>query len=119
MEVTTTQYNYCDLIQIKGRVDSYTAPRLSDAFNEIMALGRHKIILDLTEVSYVSSAGLRVLIDVQKACRRHAQSQLVLANVPPRVYETLELAGFVPLFKVFDQLESAIDHFRQIGSPEQ
>lgn len=119
MEVNTNQYSYCDLVQVKGRVDSYTAPQLSDTLNEVMNMGRHRIILDLAEVSYISSAGLRVLIDVQKACRRHAQSQLVLANVPPRVYETLELAGFVPLFKVCDQLEGALDYFRQIGAPEQ
>ena len=66
---------------------------------------------DMTEIDYVSSAGLRVMIDIQKACLKDSQGELTLVNVQRRIYETLELAGFVVLFKFFDSVENALSYF--------
>jgi anti-sigma B factor antagonist len=65
----------------------------------------------MSGVTYVSSAGLRVLIDTQKTCKALNRGELVLARVPPRIYETLDLAGFVPLFKFFDDTTAAVGSF--------
>ena len=65
----------------------------------------------MSEVSYVSSAGLRVLIDLQKTCKKANQGEVVLVKIPQRVYETLELAGFVPLFKFYQNVNSALAYF--------
>jgi anti-sigma B factor antagonist len=111
MEITVKPIDNCDLVVIKGRIDSYTAPILSVKINEITSLQRYKIILDLSEVVFVSSAGLRVLIDIQKTCKKLNQGEVLLVNIPARVYETLELAGFAPLFKFFNNVSSAIDAF--------
>ncbi|MFZ0533912.1 MAG: STAS domain-containing protein [Anaerolineales bacterium] len=111
MEVTVTSIDNCDLVVIKGRIDSYTAPNLSDNLNEITKHDIYKIILDMSDVSYVSSAGLRVLIDVQKTCKKLNQGEVLLVNIPQRVYETLELAGFVPLFKFYNNVPSALASF--------
>jgi anti-anti-sigma factor len=111
MEITVTPKENCDLVVIKGRIDSYTAPNLSESLNEITKHARYKIILEMSEVSYVSSAGLRVLIDIQKTCKNMHQGEVLLVNIPQRVYETLELAGFVPLFKFYNNVESAIAEF--------
>ena len=111
MEITVTPKEKCDLVVIKGRIDSYTAPNLSETLNDITEHERYKIILEMSEVSYVSSAGLRVLIDIQKTCKKIHQGEVLLVNIPPRVYETLELAGFAPLFKFFNNVESAVAEF--------
>lgn len=111
MEVTTTQYNRCDLVKATGRIDSQTAPHLESAFKAINDEGRFSIVFDLSEVSFVSSAGLRVMIAIQKNCKRWNRGELVLAEVPPRIYETLDLAGFVPLFKFFDHVVEAVGSF--------
>ena len=112
MEITTTTYKNCDLVQVSGRVDSFTAPNLSDALRTVTDTGRFKIALDMAGVAYVSSAGLRVLIDTQKTCKALNRGELVLACVPPRIYETLDLAGFVPLFKFFDDTTAAVGNFQ-------
>jgi anti-anti-sigma regulatory factor len=52
-----------------------------------------------------------VLIDIQKTCKKMNQGEVVLVNIPSRVYETLELAGFAPLFKFYNDVGSAIDAF--------
>lgn len=111
MEITVTPKDTCDLVVIKGRIDSYTAPNLSESLSEITSNNRYKIILEMNDVSYVSSAGLRVLIDIQKTCKKMHQGEVLLVNVPERVYETLELAGFVPLFKFYTNVDSAIAEF--------
>jgi len=111
MEITTTQYKHCDLVKVVGRIDSATAPQLGDALHAITDEGRFKIVLDLTDVTYVSSAGLRVMIDTQKTCRQLNRGELVLACVPQRIYETFDLAGFLPLFKFFDDVTAAVGSF--------
>jgi anti-sigma B factor antagonist len=111
MEIIIRPTDICDIVVIKGRIDSYTAPNLSEKLNEITAQKRFKIILDMRDVIFISSAGLRVLIDIQKTCKKMNQGELILVNIPPRVYDTLDLAGFVPLFKFFADVNSAIDAF--------
>ncbi len=111
MEITLRSINNCDLVVIKGRIDSFTAPDLATKLISLTDNGRYKIILDMGEVVFISSAGLRVLIDLQKTCKKINQSGVLLVNIPPRVYETLELAGFIPLFKFYNNVSSAINAF--------
>jgi len=58
-----------------------------------------------------TSAGLRVLINTQKTCKRWNRGEVVLAQVPKRIYDALDLAGFVPLFKIFDDVTEAVGSF--------
>lgn len=111
MEITTTQYKHCDLVKAKGRVDSYTAPQLADAFNQIMDSGRYKIVFDMSSLDFLSSAGLRVLINTQKNCKRYNRGELVLVQIPENIYAALDLAGFIPLFKIQDDVLAAIGSF--------
>jgi anti-sigma B factor antagonist len=111
MEVSVTPKDNCNIVELNGRIDSFTAPKLSDILTEITQKNIYRIILDMRDVNYVSSAGLRVLIDIQKTCKKFNQGELILINIPQRVFETFELAGFVPLFKFFNNVNSAIEAF--------
>jgi len=111
MELTTEQLKRCDLVKVAGRIDSQAAPQLAEALNTINEAGRFKIVFDMSGVNFMSSAGLRVLIDVQKTCKRWNRGQLILASVPERIYETLDLTGFVPLFNIFDDVLHAVGSF--------
>jgi len=111
MEVTTKQLKRCDLVEAAGRIDSDTASQLGEAFDAINEAGRFRIVFDLSGVDFISSAGLRVLINTQKTCKRWNRGELVLANVPQRIREALDLAGFMPLFKLFDDVVEAVGSF--------
>jgi anti-sigma B factor antagonist len=111
MEIQTTQLKHCDVVKVNGRIDSYTAPQLATAFNDILTARRYKIVCDMSEVNYMASAGLRLLISVQKTCKRYNRGEIVLTNVPKRVCESFELAGFAPLFKFFEDPLLAVGHF--------
>mgnify|MGYP005843847015 CR=1 FL=1 len=111
MEVSVTQFKRCDVVKATGRIDSHSAPRLADAFNAILDANRFQIVFDMSEVEYISSAGLRAMIDTQKACRRWNRGDLVLAGVPVHIREVLDMVGFVPLFRFFDDTTSAVGSF--------
>lgn len=111
MEITSKQFKSCDLVQVTGRVDSSTAPQLTEALEAITEAGRFKIVLDCSELEYMSSAGFRALLTGQRTCKRYNRGELVLAAVPVRVSEALELAGFTELFKSFDDPVEAVGSF--------
>jgi anti-sigma B factor antagonist len=108
MEVNVSEHKNCVLIDAKGRIDSSTAPQLEETFNSLTGKGKYKLVFDMSEVDYISSAGLRVLISTQKTCKRYNRGQLVLASVPERVYDALDLAGFVHLFTIYDDVTTAV-----------
>mgnify|MGYP001766255517 CR=1 FL=1 len=111
MEVTVSQYKHCDVVKASGRIDSSTASQLAEAMDSVTNAGRYKIVFDMGEVEYMSSAGLRVMIGTQKTCKRYNRGEIVLALVPERIYDALDLAGFVPLFRFFDNVLDAVGSF--------
>jgi anti-sigma B factor antagonist len=111
MEVTTQELKHCDLIKVKGRVDSATAPEFSKALDKANEAGCFKIAVDMSELDYMSSAGFRALLATQRNCKRYNRGELVLVSVPERVREALELAGFTELFKTFDDSITAVGSF--------
>jgi anti-sigma B factor antagonist len=111
MEVTTQEFKHCDLITVKGRVDSSTAPQFTKELEKATNNGRYKIVLDMSELEYMSSAGFRALLATQRNCKRYNRGEVVLACVPDRIREALELAGFTELFKTFDDVTEAVGSF--------
>ena len=111
MDITSKQYKHCDLLNIQGKVDSYTAPDLTKAIEALNEQGRYKIVLDLNKLEYMSSAGFRALLVGQRNCKRYNRGEIVLASVPKRIMDALELTGFTPLFKIFNDITSAVGNF--------
>jgi anti-sigma B factor antagonist len=111
MEITTKKFKSCDMVVVNGRVDSNTAPQLTEALESITGDGRFKIVLDMSDLEYMSSAGFRALLSSQRVCKRYNRGEIVLATVPERVKEALELAGFTELFKTFGDAVEAVGNF--------
>ncbi len=111
MEITTKQFKNCDLVAVNGRIDSSTAPQLTEALEAVTGGGRYKIVLDMTGLEYMSSAGFRALLSSQRVCKRYNRGEIVLAVVPERVQEALELAGFTELFKTYGDTVEAVGSF--------
>lgn len=82
---------------VSGRIDTVTAPQLSDYMKTELA-GVEELILDLQEVEYVSSAGLRVILFAQKMM--NSQGSMKVANVNNDIMETFELTGFTDILTI-------------------
>lgn len=112
MEFSTTEYKRCTLIKISGQLNGLTAPELEKALNTIVdESGAYKLVLDMTDVTFVSSAGWWVLIETQKKCKRYNRGEVVLAAVDPRIQDSLRLVGMDTYFKIFDNVTSAVGSF--------
>jgi anti-sigma B factor antagonist len=111
METKVISYKHCDMVKTTGRVDSATAPQFAEALQSITDQGRFRIILDFSELDFISSAGLRVLINTQKTCKRYNRGEVVLAKVPANIYAALDLSGFTSLFQIFDDVLNAVGNF--------
>jgi anti-sigma B factor antagonist len=111
MDISVQEFKHCDLITIKGRVDSSTAPQLAQALETANENGKYKLVMDLAGLEYMSSAGFRALLAAQRNCKKYNRGEVVLTNVPDRIREALELAGFTELFKSFDDTLTAVGHF--------
>ena len=108
MEITTQEIKHVELITVKGRVDSVEAGRLATALESAGRRGKHKIVVDMSEVEYMSSAGFRALGDAQRSSQRHQRGEVVLAQVPAQILEALELVGFTEYFHIEDSVQAAL-----------
>ena len=110
MNVSTTQYKHCDLIEVSGKIDHYTAPQLSDTLDALFNARRYNLVLDMENVEYMSSTGIRILAKAQTTCKGN-DGDLVLALVPERVYEALDLVALIKYFKMYDNVLDAVGSF--------
>ena len=84
---------------LKGRVDTLTAPNMLEMFERVKA--EHKlssVVIDCRELSYISSAGLRVLLIMKKECNEGVK----LIGITPAVREILEQTAFDSILDITD-----------------
>jgi anti-sigma B factor antagonist len=111
METVSQHYKHCDVVKVCGRLDSSTAPALVALLDKITNENRFKIVMDLSGLDFISSAGLRVLISTLKNCKRYNRGELVLAALPAKILSVFDLAGFTAIFKIFPDVLSAVGSF--------
>ena len=95
---------------VNGYLDSHTCDELDTAITGQFKEARHKIIVDLSNVVYISSAGAGVFISALLEAQEH-NGNIVLLSPTPHVREVFELLGITQIFKVVDDLPAALDAF--------
>jgi len=99
LEVTIEQLESAVVIHAVGPVDSTTASSLQGPLLHAAETGTGALQLDLSQVSYLSSAGMRVLLLAAKALQKRGE-RLRLLNVPQQIHSLLNLAGFTSFIDV-------------------
>lgn len=84
-------------IALEGRLDTITSPELEGVFGEALA-GATALVLDLKDLAYISSSGLRVLLKAQKQMNK--QGSMVLTGVNEAVMEVFEVTGFADILTI-------------------
>jgi anti-anti-sigma factor len=88
------------VVGLSGRLDANSSPSLQQAFDEIEeSLRKTSLTLDLSAMDYISSAGLRALLILQKKMLA-AQGSLAIRNIRDSVREVFDMTGFSTLFKI-------------------
>ncbi|EFO79567.1 anti-sigma-factor antagonist [Oscillochloris trichoides DG-6] len=116
MEISHRAMNRVDLVAVVGRIDAATASKLKQQIDTLFAEGRYRIVLDLAGLEYISSPGLRVLIEARKRAREWKITDLEggdirIANLPPKIKEVFDLTGFTSLFEMYADTVEAVGSF--------
>lgn len=111
MEVNVRPLRRVQLVAPSGRIDHQSAPELEQRFNQLLGAGQFRIVVDMSGVDYISSAGLRILLGIRKKVRRWNRGDLRLAALKPRVKDTFELVGFTRIFEIYDDVVEAVGSF--------
>ena len=98
------------IMNVKGRVDSNTAPELDSALANLLNGDRNKIILNLEAVEYLSSAGLRALVRALKDAQASG-GDLRLASVSQPIEVILRTVGMLQMFKMYPSEQEAMAGF--------
>jgi anti-sigma B factor antagonist len=98
------------LVSASGRIDSSNVSEFEDALQQVMDDGVHNIVIELSGVNYMSSAGLRAMVSALRDCKKR-RGDVRLAQPSERVEEVLSLAGLDSLFQVHDSTVAAVGSF--------
>jgi anti-anti-sigma factor len=110
MNITEREQNGISVFVLEGRIDTQGAVDLDLALQSAVTLGKHKMVLDMAQVRYISSAGLRTLADVLTK-NREANGDLKLVALNHKVLRVLRIIGFDKFFSLYDTAEEALADF--------
>lgn len=109
LSVNSTRTGEVTVVAIAGRVDSVTAAAL-DAELDKAVRENSKLVLDLRQVEYLSSAGVRSIIRVSQSAKKSGGG-VKLAAIPAQVLEVLENVGVTHMMQSYPSVEGAVTGF--------
>jgi anti-sigma B factor antagonist len=110
METDIRQENKVTTVSVKGSVDALTAAKLTETINKQIAEGQANLVIDLSGLAFMSSAGLRSLLGAVKETRSHG-GDLRIVSTNPGIDKVLKMSGFHNIAKVFTSQPDAIASF--------
>ncbi len=94
----------------EGRIDTQAATDMDEALQAVVSAGKHNMVVDMSGVDYISSAGLRALAAVQVKSKAEG-GDMKLAGLNARVTRIFSIIGFDLLMSIHDTPEAAIADF--------
>lgn len=109
MDVHIEQHGDVTVVKLVGRFDGFTSPKIDSRLRTLIVQHK-KVVLNLNELEYISSAGIRVILAFSKQLEAD-QGKLVICCVPDNVLEVIKLTGFQQVLKIFDSEIESISYF--------
>src|SRR5215470_3443069 len=109
MEIKEEKRGNVKIVGLRGRLDANSSPAVEKQLQAIMDRGEDRLVLDLSELTYISSLGLRIFIAVAKNIQK-ANGKLALAGLNDHIYEIFKIARFTNIFSIYPSCDEAIAH---------
>jgi len=106
MDILSSKIEGAFVVMPNGRLDTNNAPQAEKILVENISAGEKRVIFDFSKTDYISSAGLRVILQTAKLVRK--DGRVVLCNANEQIYEVLEISGFLDMIKHCSTLKEAI-----------
>jgi anti-anti-sigma factor len=97
------------IISLEGKMDAISAPEFEDQMGEWLEQGETSFIINLGEVNYMSSAGLRSILIVAKKLKEQ-NGKLIFVNLREEVQKIFRISGFSSMIPTYESLEAALEH---------
>jgi anti-anti-sigma factor len=110
MNITEREQDGITIFVLEGRVDSEGAVDLDLALQTAASEGKSKMILDMSQVRYINSAGLRTLADILTQ-NKESGGDLRLVDLNPKVQRVFQIIGFDKFFSIFPSVDDALADF--------
>ena len=107
MEIFQENNGGVEIFSVKGRLDSNTSPGFEEKIYEDLEKGQRKLILNLEDLDYISSAGIRVMLKTTKDLKR-MDGNIVLCSLQDYVKEVFDIAGFDGYLNIENNLKAAM-----------
>jgi anti-sigma B factor antagonist len=111
MDIIEERQDDITIIKITERLDTLSSAALEDKLLDTINKNQSKMIIDFSQLDFISSSGLRVLLTAGKQMKS-AQGKLVLCSLKDHVKEVFDVAGFSMLFKMFSSQEESIKELK-------
>lgn len=109
-DLTMEQKGNVFILRIKGRLDAVSSPHVEQKVFEAINNGYSYLLLDMSGVTYLSSAGMRMLLSITKRLRT-IPGKLAICSVSMNVVDVLKMSGFDHALQLFKTEEEALKHF--------
>ncbi len=96
------------VVAVRGEIDLFTAPELKQKLTEAIEGGKTRIVVDLTDTTFLDSTALGVLIGAVKRLRTR-DGALVIVNVDQNIAKTFEITGLDQIFTIVPERQAAVD----------
>jgi anti-sigma B factor antagonist len=110
MEIEIKSVNKIKIASIAGDLNSATAPEAENRLTSLIMGGNKKLIIDLEDLNYISSAGLRILLAANKLIKKQ-NGELRISSINNVVKEVFEISGFNFVFKIYSSADEALVAF--------
>ena len=110
MEIQVNEHKSVNIVAITGSLDALTTADFSSFMNGQIEHGQSQLIMDLSQVEYMSSSGLRAILAVLKDARQLG-GDLRLAAAQAGVEKILKLSGFMSILKFYPTVDEALSSF--------
>ena len=106
MDITNRKEGSNIVVSVKGRMDAVTAPEFEKAVQELVGQGEALFVIDLADLDYISSAGLRSILALAKKLKT-SEGSLRLAALQDTVKEVFDISGFSSIIPIHDSVDAA------------
>lgn len=106
LSITLTPFPGGLIASARGRIDSSTAALFEEELQGALAQAPQALVVELAQVEYMSSAGLRVLLMTTKRCKSEHR-RMILCAMSPGIREVFDISGFSAIFDIEETAEAA------------
>ena len=107
MEILQVAQDGIVFLEVKGRLDTFSSTELEKKLSKLIQDKKYKILIDLSQLDFISSSGLRVLLAAGKQLKS-VNGKIVLCALQNHVKEVFDVAGFTLLFSIYPSREKAL-----------